>query len=1063
MSISVYKSKIFNTKDVVDVCIHQKQLKLEPSSFKDSIYKLNEHKISVDELEKGHGSFITGTNVSVGGGEAPKAEQAGHGKSRSYHMDELKCLYFFFLINMLRFKNSLDLNLLKSVCCSINSTTECTSGSEGSCPSSIAPSPSAPPQGGSPHSEVLKQFFLSNLKKCAKLEYNLNDFNMCISVVLENCSIVFLNSYKTVSLCRYLTCCLCNVLELFHINCDVLFKNAFNNNANNSNIQSINDLISKIKWMTHDSKVEKNKELSKSFSANLMLFLYAQSKLTDDNEYFMHLINQNFKNTIDSYRSEYTHEMNSLNNYITMLSKNMNDTLRVHIKNVLDITAKVVPLFVGKMHEFVTANEQIVEEHANLKKPLSNGFILLDDAIADESTSSGSILSTLYEEKYLKSIQERFLQMEFSNELQKFSEMNSIFCDLLILLTDIILQTNIMYDIKAYNKALAQVLKNKKVSGGVHHIGVGCLEFKHFLYSLMAERGEDSQLDISKPTEGEKNQTIPLMSGNKIVINNSFPALRRRLNLYKLDEPIGEVLIQKNINFNLKVPKGAKDFTGEEMQLRNIFFDFVKKKFLLHGAVEIDTPIFELKETLTDKYGEDSKLIFDLKDQGGESLSLRYDLTVPLYRFVNTNNLNSLKRFHIGKVYRRDEPSMNRGRFREFYQCDFDIVGKYDIVRTDFHILFIFWDILNNLKKVIGNFNCKINHRKILEYMLLSCNIHKDKVKTISSSIDKLDKITFQQFRDELLNEKGIPVESVDKIETYISKTLSLSPFLVIEFLRNDLSESAFEESYKNEVYQVINHLEQIFDLLKHFNMLNQFSFDLSLARGLDYYTGIIFEFVLLSETGLGSVAAGGRYDYLIRNKRKEYIPSVGASVGIERIIAIAEGVVKKGGLILGPGGGDVLTKKEVKVENCPLGKVPSPGDVASPGIAASSVLPLKDNSVEVLICNMKKNCFKETIELCKKLWEEDISTEFIYVKDQKIQKQLVYALEKQIPLAVIIGDEIERGVIKLRELTQDKEKSTGEREIKLEDCVQKIKSYFRENLTWKQRITNALFDRPRL
>ncbi|KJP87756.1 hypothetical protein AK88_02651 [Plasmodium fragile] len=1056
MNISVYKSKIFNTKDVVDVCIHQRHLKLEPSSFKDSVYKLNEHKISVDQLAKGDGSFITGTKLNVGGGEeAPKGQQIGTEKSRSYHMDELKCLYLFFLINMLRFKNSLDLNLIRSVCCSINSTTECTCGVEGLCPSQISPAPSPSSQKESSHSELLKQFFISNLKKCAKLEYNLNDFNMCISVVLENCSIVFLNAYKTVSLCKYLTCCLCNVLELFQINSDVLFKNAFNNNVNNSNIQSINELISKIKWMTHDSKVEKNKDLSKRFSANLLLFVYSQSKLTDDGEYFMYLINQNFKNNIDSYRNEYTEEMNSLNSYITMLCKNMNDTLRVHIKNVLDITAKVVPLFVAKMHEFLTANEQIVGEHPDLNKPLANGFILLEDGIAEGSKSSSSILSKLYEEKYLKSIEEKFVQMKFPNELQKFSEMNSIFYELLMLLTDMIVQTNIMYDIKAYNKALAQVLKNKKVSGGVHHIGIGCLEFKNFLYSLVEDR-EDSQLGIFKRTEGEADEMVP-MRGNKIVINNFFPSLRRRLNVYKLDDQIGEVLIQKNINFNLKVPKGAKDFTGEDMQLRNIFFDFVKKKFLLHGAVEIDTPIFELKETLTDKYGEDSKLIFDLKEQGGENLSLRYDLTVPLYRFVNTNNINCLKRFHIGKVYRRDEPSMNRGRFREFYQCDFDIVGKYDTLRTDFHILFIFWDILNNLKKVIGNFNCKINHRKILEYMLLSSNIHKDKVKTISSSIDKLDKITFQQFRDELLNEKGIPVESVDIIEMYISKTLSLSPFLVIEFLRNDLSESPFEESYKNEVYQVINHLEEIFELLKHFNMLNQFSFDLSLARGLDYYTGIIFEFVVLSETGLGSVAAGGRYDYLIRNRRKEYIPSVGASVGIERIIAIAEGVVKRGGLFLGPGESGHLTKKEVTMEDSTPGKVASPGNVATPAVG------LKDNSVDVLICNIKKNCFKETIELCKKLWEQGISTEFIYVKDQKIQKQLVYALEKQIPLAVIIGDEIERGVIKLRELTQDKEKSAGEREIKLEDCVQNIKSYFRENLTWKQNITNALFGRPGL
>lgn len=126
-----------------------------------------------------------------------------------------------------------------------------------------------------------------------------------------------------------------------------------------------------------------------------------------------------------------------------------------------------------------------------------------------------------------------------------------------------------------------------------------------------------------------------------------------------------------------KVPKGARDFLPEQMAIREKAFGIVTKVFDRHGAVAIDTPVFELKETLTGKYGEDSKLIYDLADQGGELLSLRYDLTVPLARFLATHKINNLKRYHISRVYRRDNPAIQRGRFREFYQCDLDIAGTF--------------------------------------------------------------------------------------------------------------------------------------------------------------------------------------------------------------------------------------------------------------------------------------------------------------------------------------------------------------------------------------------------
>jgi histidyl-tRNA synthetase len=124
-----------------------------------------------------------------------------------------------------------------------------------------------------------------------------------------------------------------------------------------------------------------------------------------------------------------------------------------------------------------------------------------------------------------------------------------------------------------------------------------------------------------------------------------------------------------------KCAKGTRDMTPLQMAIREKAFATIKSIFKKHGASEIDTPVFELKETLMGKYGEESKLIYDLEDQGGELLSLRYDLTVPFARYLALNNIANIKRFHIAKVYRRDNPQMNKGRFREFYQCDFDVAG----------------------------------------------------------------------------------------------------------------------------------------------------------------------------------------------------------------------------------------------------------------------------------------------------------------------------------------------------------------------------------------------------
>lgn len=188
------------------------------------------------------------------------------------------------------------------------------------------------------------------------------------------------------------------------------------------------------------------------------------------------------------------------------------------------------------------------------------------------------------------------------------------------------------------------------------------------------------------------------------------------------DEPTRSSASSKKLA--LKTAKGMRDSDPQQMAVREKVFKIVVDTFKRHGGLALDTPVCELKETLTGKYGEDSKLIYDLQDQGGELLSLRYDLTVPFARYLAQNKLTSIKRYHLAKVYRRDNPSVNKGRFREFYQCvsvslsfhvyiahwftfqDFDIAGQYDLMIPDVECLRIVYEILNGLD--IKSFTIKV-------------------------------------------------------------------------------------------------------------------------------------------------------------------------------------------------------------------------------------------------------------------------------------------------------------------------------------------------------------------
>ncbi|POW16856.1 hypothetical protein PSTT_01067 [Puccinia striiformis] len=446
--------------------------------------------------------------------------------------------------------------------------------------------------------------------------------------------------------------------------------------------------------------------------------------------------------------------------------------------------------------------------------------------------------------------------------------------------------------------------------------------------------------------------------------------------------------------FQLKVPKGTKDHHPKEMLIRDKIFTTITKIFKLHGAVTIDTPVFELKEILSGKYGEDSKLIYDLQDQGGELCSLRYDLTVPFARFLamNSKEYPSIKRYHIAKVYRRDQPAMTKGRMREFYQCDFDIAGATDPMIADAEVLTIACEVLEALE--VGEFTIKLNHRKLLDGIFDLCGVPEDKFRAISSAVDKLDKMSWIDVRKEMTEEKGLDPEIADRIGGYVK--LKGSEDLLAQLLEDEklVSNKTAKEG--------LEEMKLLMSYMNVFGILSRISFDLSLARGLDYYTGVIYEAVVEgsapptlptpsvptegsssttettskstksksksktqqtgtevdeSQIGVGSIAAGGRYDNLVGmfSSGKDKIPCVGISFGVERIFSILK----------------------------------------SKAAASNNNENLKGKDVDVFV----------------------MSAEFMYKSKPKTQKQFEIVDRDQIRFAVIIGpEELKLGHVRVKE-----------------------------------------------
>lgn len=413
----------------------------------------------------------------------------------------------------------------------------------------------------------------------------------------------------------------------------------------------------------------------------------------------------------------------------------------------------------------------------------------------------------------------------------------------------------------------------------------------------------------------------------------------------------------------------------------NQMLETIRKTYELYGFLPQETPIIESSEVLLAKAGgETEKQIYSFK-KGDKDLSLRFDLTVPLAKYV-AQYYNELtfpyRRYQIGKVYRGERAQ--KGRYREFYQCDIDIIGdgKLSII-NDAEIPSIIYTTFKNLG--FSNFVIKINNRKILNGLFDELEIS-EKMTDILIIIDKLEKIGAQAVKEELLK--------IDVIEEKIEK---IEEFLNISGNTDEKIQKLKDLNFASEIYQ--NGIEELEEVIKYVRLFNipeeNFVIDLTIARGLDYYTGTVYETNLKGYESIGSVCSGGRYENLAGYYTKKNLPGVGISIGLTRLFYN----LKELGLL--------------KTDKKSISKV----DIITMGIGV-------ENAVEISNLLREKNIPNE-----------------IYKEDSKTKAKFSYANNLEIPYVIVIGeDEKEKGVYTLKDMT------TGEQEtLTKEEVLEKIKN----------------------
>lgn len=324
-----------------------------------------------------------------------------------------------------------------------------------------------------------------------------------------------------------------------------------------------------------------------------------------------------------------------------------------------------------------------------------------------------------------------------------------------------------------------------------------------------------------------------------------------------------------------KVLKGFRDSLPSQEIVRQNLISEIQNIFRSFGFVPIDTPCIEYSEVLLGKGGgETDKQMFRFQDNGNRDVSLRFDLTVPLARFVSANYAQlrfPFKRYHIGKVWRGEKPQ--KGRYREFLQCDFDIIGA-DNAQSDFEILLLIHTCLKTMN--VGEFKVLVSHRGLLNNYLTKNNIPTG-ADAVLRAIDKLNKIGLDGVV-EILKEEGLQDKDIESVKSFIA--LPKNNFGETLSLLSDLLGSDSAE---------IIRLSELYQMMKDCNIDSDFVLDTSITRGLDYYTGIVYETVLEKMPQIGSICSGGRYNNLTGLYHRDSLPGVGSCIGLDRLLAALE------------------------------------------------------------------------------------------------------------------------------------------------------------------------------
>jgi len=451
------------------------------------------------------------------------------------------------------------------------------------------------------------------------------------------------------------------------------------------------------------------------------------------------------------------------------------------------------------------------------------------------------------------------------------------------------------------------------------------------------------------------------------------------------------------------LPKGTRDFGPETMAKRQFILNTARTVFQTFGFQPLETPAMENLSTLTGKYGEEGdQLLFKilnsgdfLKDVDNQKLEtrnskvlapdisekgLRYDLTVPFARYVmmNRNEVSfPFKRYQIQPVWRADRPQ--KGRYREFYQCDADVVGTNSLI-CEAEIILMIKEVFEGLG--IEDYTIKINHRGILSGIAESIGA-KENETSLFVGIDKLDKIGEEKVKEEL-RPKGFADESLDALFEILNIKGSTST--KISSLTSTFADS---ESGKKG----LSDLQEVLNLLRSYGANeDHVEFDIALARGLSYYTGCIFE-VKINNVAIGSVSGGGRYDNLTQAfGDKENLSGVGFSFGVDRIYDAME---------------------ELKI---------FPKDTAV--------------SSKILVCHFDEESMRYGLGLLTKLRENEIASE-IYPEVTKLKKQLDFANKKAIPFTLVIGsEEIKSGLLSIKDMDRGEQKK-----LSIDQIIEKLKS----------------------